>query len=174
MAKDPANAGERIARRAAKELHDGLRVTFGAGLPAQVASFVPAGVVVVKSGGAEGPVDVAILGAQQVSEHGDLAAGGPDDVSAVVPSAVVLSARRVVVVTEHTAADGSMRLLRECSLPVAGRGVVHRIVTDLATIDVTPDGLLLREVAPGVSARGVQEKTEPTLRISPDLSTMTY
>jgi 3-oxoacid CoA-transferase subunit B len=172
------SAAERIARRAAKELGDGICVTLGAGLPARVAGFLPAGVTVIHPGGAaDGPVDVAILGAQQVSEHGDLADGvGPTEDATVAGSTtdVVARARRVVVLIEHTAADGSLRLLRQCSLPLAGRGVVHRIVTELATLDVTPDGLLLREVAPGVSARDVQAKTEPTLRISPDLSTMTY
>jgi 3-oxoacid CoA-transferase subunit B len=189
---------ERIARRIARELRDGFYVNLGIGMPTLVANYIPNGIEVVlqsengmlgvgpypleseidpdlinagKETVTELPVDLTVLGALQVDEKGNLAnwaipgkmlkgMGGAMD--------LVAGAKRVYIAMEHATRDNQPKILRRCTLPLTGLEVVDHIVTELALIDVTPEGLLLRELAPDATLEHVQLLTEPRLLLPPD------
>ena len=121
-----------------------------------------------------GHIDVAILGGMEVSEQGDLAnwmipgkmikgMGGAMD--------LVSGAKRIVVIMEHVNKHGEPKIKRQCSLPLTGRGVVNRLITDLAVFDFTEEGMVLIETQQGASVEAIRQKTEASFTVSPDLRT---
>jgi 3-oxoadipate CoA-transferase beta subunit len=152
---------DQIAARVAQDIFEGAYVNLGIGLPTKVANFLPADREVFLHS------DICVLGAFQVSEKGDLAnwhTGAPDAIPAVGGAMdLALGAKKVYVMMDHQTKTGESKIVRECSYPLTGVACVNRVYTDLAVLDVTPDGLRVVEMAPGLTFEELQTATSAPL-----------
>ena len=157
---------EQLAQRTALEFSPGDHVYLGAGLPSLCVPLVAPGIHLTQGSAAlpEQALDVAVVSATQVSAKGELAG-----TEATLEQ--VQGAKRIVVMLEHCAQDGTPSILETCTVPLTGLRA-HRIITDMAVLDVAPEGLVLREVADGISARDVQEKSGAPLLAASDMGLM--
>ena len=186
---------EQLAQRIAQEFKDGYYVNLGIGMPTLVANYIPPGIDILlhsENGllgigpwpveGEEDP-DLINAGKETVTavkgaSYFDSATsfgmirGGHIDMAVLGAMDLVAGSRRVIVMMEHATKDGQPKILRRCSLPLTGKQCVHYIATDHALIQVNPEGLVLRELAPGVTVEQVQALTEPKLKISRELREM--
>ena len=182
---------EVIAKRAAKELHDGDVVNLGIGIPTLIPNYLPEGVTVTlqTENGAMGMgptsatsfaiirgghVNVSFLGALQVDEKGNLAnwiipgkmapgMGGAMD--------LVVGAKRVILTMEHTQ-KGAPKILKECTLPLTAAGQVNMIITEMGVMDITPEGIVVREIHPEFTFEQMQAATEAKLILDPNWKPM--
>ena len=172
---------EEIARRAAHEIEDGFYVNLGIGIPTLVANYIPPGKDVILQS-ENGLLGIGPYPTEQQLGP-DLINAGKETVTMRLGAALfdsaesfamdlVHGANRIVVIMEHCNKKGDPKILERCSLPLTGKGVASRIITDLAAIDDTSTGLLLREVAPGHSAEEIVKATGAELTIDLMLSTM--
>ena len=186
---------ERIVRRIARELRDGFYVNLGIGMPTLIANHVPAGIEVVLQSEngmlgigpypVEGQEDADLInaGKETVSEMAGtsyfssadsfaMIRGGHIDLSVLGAMDLVAGARRVIVAMEHTTREGAPKILQKCTLPLTGVKVVDTIVTEMAYIRVTGWGLVLEEVAPGLTVEDVQRATEARLVVGDGVRVM--
>jgi 3-oxoacid CoA-transferase subunit B len=196
--KEPVQKGltrEQIARRAAQELRDGFYVNLGIGMPTLVANYVPDGIEVILQSengmlgigpypypGEEDP-DLINAGKETITEIAGTAyfdsaesfamiRGGHIDLAILGAMDLVSGAKRVIVTMEHVSRDGKPKLLKECALPLTGKRCVHTIVTDHALFDVVEGGLLLKELAPGVTVDDIKKITEANVLVASEIKPM--
>ena len=171
-----------IAWRAAQDIEDGAYVNLGIGFPEMVARFQPEGKQAIFHHADSfamvrgGHLDVAILGAYQVAQNGDLAnwSTGKGGIPAVGGAMdLVQSAKRIAVLTDHVTKDGSPKLVDRCTLPLTGVACVTRIYSSLAVVDVVDGHFVLREQVAGLSFDDLQALTGAPLHVEGDVATLT-